>query len=311
MRDDAARNGWRVIATLRHRPGRPTRVEVNADDTRLDIDAWSQSEGWCEHCRTRRARRTTYLLVHNNGRLAQVGSSCVAAFIASTTATRQQRSMSRARHRTQHPRTATVVDYIDTHTFLAHASQAVFDSGWVSAASATRRKPATWTTAVASLDRGRPPSAKAAHRARQAIAWARQELATRDALTDFQQRLVDTIAIDRLTRRELPTAAALIHAFHYELRDRIHMREKLGEHIGEPGDAICSTFTVHHVERMATTHGPVQRHSMTDELGRRALWDAEAGTLPRGRHRLAATITAHADVDGRRVTFLRDCRQQQ
>jgi hypothetical protein len=161
--------------------------------------------------------------------LAQVGSSCVADFIASAAESRRPRALRRRIRRTDRPGATAVVEYVDTGAFLAHVAQAVFDSGWVSAASATRREPATWRTAATLLDLGRPPSARAGRRARQAVAWARQELSARECLTDFEQHLVDVVGRDRLTRRELPTAAALIHAFHCELRDRINIRQKLGK----------------------------------------------------------------------------------
>jgi hypothetical protein len=308
MPDDAGSGkGWRVIATLRHRPGQPTRVELNGDGTPVDTEAWSRSEGWCEHCRTRRARRTTYLLRHDSGRLAQVGSSCVAAFVASANGSRHHRPLPGGGRRHHRGPAAAIFEYADTHAFVAHVAQTVFDRGWISVAAATRREPPTWSTAVAALDRGHAPSAKAARRARQAIVWARHELSCRDRLTDFEQRLVDVVGRDRLTRRELPTAAAVIHAFHCELRDRIDAREKLGEHIGEPGEAITSTFTVHRVERLAKTTGPVHRHFMTDNLGRLGVWDADAATVTRGTHRLLVTVAAHADLDGRPVTVLGHC----
>src|SRR5947209_8542002 len=68
----ARRTDWTLVATLHHRAGRPTTVHIACPVERIDVEAWSRSEGWCEHCRTRRARTTTYLLRRFDGRLAQV-----------------------------------------------------------------------------------------------------------------------------------------------------------------------------------------------------------------------------------------------
>ncbi|MGH2857051.1 MAG: hypothetical protein ACRDMJ_06155, partial [Solirubrobacteraceae bacterium] len=70
-------NGWTVIATLIHRPGRSTLVRRLDPGIDLDAEAWSRSDGWCEHCRVRRPRRITLLVRHVNGQLAQVGSTCL------------------------------------------------------------------------------------------------------------------------------------------------------------------------------------------------------------------------------------------
>ena len=135
---------WSLIATLHHRPGRPTAVELVPGTQRIDVDAWSRSEGWCEHCRTRRTRRTTYLLRRRNGSLAQIGSTCLAEFIGHPDPMRVLRPGSRHRsprqrhdHGDAHRRAS---EYVDAHLYLAHVAQAVFDGGFVSSVGATQRQ---------------------------------------------------------------------------------------------------------------------------------------------------------------------------
>lgn len=309
--DFVSTNEWALIATLRHRPGRPTAVELAAGAERIDVDAWSRSEGWCEHCRTRRTRRTTYLLRRHTGALVQIGSTCIAEFIGDGDPMRVLRLSSRLRsphqqhHQLGEQRRAS--EYIDTRTYLAHVAQAVFDGGFVSTAVATRSKPATWSQALGALDVARSPSVRARRRAQQTVDWVRDELTANPELDDFERRLVHVLGQNRLTLRELPTAAAGIYAYHQHLRRQIDAREQAGEFLGEPGEVITASLTVRRVERVATPGGPVRRHFLRDELGRIAIWDAQTQALPRSSSSLEVVVAEHTRIDGRPVTVLARC----
>lgn len=74
-------NGWAFAATVVHTddgniiravPGYSVPVEYRDRPT------------WCDHCRTNRARRDTYIVRHEDGRVMQVGSSCLADFIGTS-----------------------------------------------------------------------------------------------------------------------------------------------------------------------------------------------------------------------------------
>lgn len=304
---------WSLVAILHHHPGRPTAVEVVHGAAEIDVEAWSRSEGWCEHCRTRRARTTTYLLRDAQGRLAQVGASCLADFaghprpLDALGHARPRRSAHRALRRRRAGGADQPVEYIDTRAYLAQVAQAIFDTGFVGAAAATRERPATWVQAAMALDRGHPPSDRADKRARQVLAWAREELGPRKFLADFQRRLAVVLSQDRLTRRELATAAAAVHSFHAELRRRIAAREKAGDYIGRPGEPTAVTFRLRRVSRVATLAGPKNRHVFYDELGRCAIWDSDERSLAPGRHRLRVTVARHVRVEARRLTILASC----
>ena len=302
---------WSLIATLRHRPGRPTAVELAPGIERIDIDAWSRSEGWWEHCRTRRSRRTTYLLRRRNGSLVQIGSTCLAEFIGDPDSTRVLPPSNRLRSPHEghhHLERRTASDYIDTRGYLAHVAQAVFDSAFVSSVAGRRSKPATWYQALATLDIARSPSSRARRRAEQTVDWVRDELKVRPELGDFERRLVQVLGQDRLTLRELPTAAAGVYAYHQHLRRQIDAREKPGEYLGEPGEVITASLMVRRVVRVATAAGPVQRHFLRDELGRIALWDARDQTLRRGQGTFEVVVAQNSRLDDRPVTVLARCK---
>jgi hypothetical protein len=311
-RNPPAANEWSLIATLRHRPGQPTSVDLAPGATRIDIDAWSRSEGWCEHCRTRRARRTTYLLRRRNGCLAQIGSTCLAEFIGHPEPMRVLRPGGRPRSpRQPHERSGAhraPSGYIETRAYLAHVAQAVFDGGFVSGVAATSGRPATWSRALATFDVARSPSARARRRSQEAIEWVRDELTVGPTLNDFERRLVQVLDQDRLTLRELPTAAAGIYAYHQHLRRQIEERKRVGEYLGEPGEIIVASLMVCRVERAATPTGPVQRHFFRDELGRTAVWDSPDQALECGRASFEVVVAEDARFDGRPVTVLARCK---
>jgi hypothetical protein len=306
-------NGWTLIATLHHRPGRPTTVQLVGIGELIDIDAWSRSEGWCEHCRTRRLRRTTFLLRRFDGRFAQVGSNCLADFTGHLDAVRllrparRARSPRNARTRRDVSEARSPTEYIDTTAYLTHVAHAIMDSGFVPVASATRGLAATWSGALVELNHGRAPSARARRRAQDTLAWVRTELGGHGSLDDFERRLVQVLTRDRLTLRELPTAAAGVYAYHRHLRRQIAAREKAGEYIGAPGEVTTAMLTVRRVERVATSSGPVHRHVMCDQLGRLAIWDTAEQPLSIGPHRLRVAVSAHQRVDRRPATIVERC----
>lgn len=77
-----AENGWSFVATLVHTeegnimrtvPGYIVPVEFRDRPT------------WCDHCKCNRVRRDTYIVRHEkDGRVMQVGSSCLAEFVGTT-----------------------------------------------------------------------------------------------------------------------------------------------------------------------------------------------------------------------------------
>ena len=215
-------NGWTIIATLTHRPGRSTLVRLHRASTHLDVKAWARSNGWCEHCHVRRQRRTTYLVRHIDGRLAQVGSTCLTEFIDS-----HRRPGPRLEPHTFDHRSPVLESRgdIDTLAYLAHVAQAVIETGFVRAGSRNEVSAPTWAIAAESLEQQHTPSLRADRRARDALEWVRDELTRRPALDEFEQLLAETLRRDRLLNRELPTAAAAIYAYHHHLRRVIAARK--------------------------------------------------------------------------------------
>jgi len=162
------------------------------------------------------------VLRHADGRLVQVGSSCLRAFTGRPDALKElQRSERGAIARTPIPRETDSVHaapppdpYVSTAFYLAHVCALARRDGFVSVAAASPERPATAELARATLAGEEiAPSDRDAARARATIAWARERLTLAPSLTRFERRLIATLAEDRLTSRELVIAAAAVPAF--------------------------------------------------------------------------------------------------
>jgi hypothetical protein len=148
----------------------------------------------------------------------------------------------------------------------------------------------------------------ARRRGQQTLEWTRDELKARPPLDDFERRLVQVLGQDRLTLRELPTAAAGVYAYHQHLPRQIEEIKKAGEYLGEPGEVIVASPTVRRVEPGATPMGTVQRYFLRDELGRTAVWDSPDQALECGRASFQVVVAENARFDGRPVTVLAVCK---
>lgn len=71
-------NGWRFIATLQHLDGENI---VRCLPNEEIPPSYRTRGSMCDHCRANRRRNDTYILRHEDGRLMQVGSSCIRDFL--------------------------------------------------------------------------------------------------------------------------------------------------------------------------------------------------------------------------------------
>jgi hypothetical protein len=72
-------NGWQLLASLDWDPaaGLIVRTAPGVES----VDRAGLVEGWCGHCNSKRHRKATYLVAHEDGRRIQVGSTCIKDFL--------------------------------------------------------------------------------------------------------------------------------------------------------------------------------------------------------------------------------------
>lgn len=71
---------FELVGTLDHM-AMESQVLVRPLGDHLIPDSYESDDGGCDHCRKRRRRRTTYLLMEHSGSLLRVGSSCLLDFL--------------------------------------------------------------------------------------------------------------------------------------------------------------------------------------------------------------------------------------
>jgi hypothetical protein len=77
--------GWRFVAALDHMDGENITRAVAGEDL---PPCFRSVGGNCDHCKAARRRAHTYILRHEDGRVTQVGSTCIADFLGTDTADR-------------------------------------------------------------------------------------------------------------------------------------------------------------------------------------------------------------------------------
>ena len=71
--------GWKLAATIQHTEvGNAVRV---VPDVEFDATPYREGIPACDHCKTVRRRRDTYIVVNDEGAVRQVGSNCIADFL--------------------------------------------------------------------------------------------------------------------------------------------------------------------------------------------------------------------------------------
>lgn len=71
-------NGWRAIAVLEH-IGAGTLVHAIGDN---DVpEKYREASNFCDHCKTKRKRKKTLVICHDNGSTKRIGLNCAADFV--------------------------------------------------------------------------------------------------------------------------------------------------------------------------------------------------------------------------------------
>lgn len=73
--------GWTLVATLDYSLGGEAIVHTHDSTGGLAPTEYRKQGAQCDHCKQDRRRSTTYVCRHDDGRHAQIGSSCLADFL--------------------------------------------------------------------------------------------------------------------------------------------------------------------------------------------------------------------------------------
>lgn len=314
--------GWQIAAVLEHGDRGTTVHLVPGMESAVDTERWQGAGGECEHCGLKRLRKETFVVRHESGSVAQVGSSCLKDF---TGANDPERALRQAAYLTlaaealeevsepavavPAPERAERVEVID---YLRHVSAVERRDGFVPRSKATDERRSTADLAAANLEATQAGEEAIAiddvdhERAQAVCVWAREELGGEDELSDYEEHLIDALARRRVLPWERGIVASGLLAY-----ERANGRRGEG-HVGEPGATVELDLRVEQVMAGRTTrYGPTFVHTLRDAQGHRFTWFATRTQLIVGeRYRVKGKVKRHGDFAGEDVTVLSGCRAE-
>jgi len=316
--------GWTFLCTIDHagEAGNILRVVPGAT---VPVQ-YREAPPTCDHCKTLRRRNDTFIVRHDDGRVAQVGRQCLRDFLGH-----------------QSPEAVAAVaeflalagDYaegaedggeggcgsgsgrIPLDTFLAYVSRVIRTDGWVSRTHAQEwGKSATADLALADLDDAtdrrrsgltakeeRTPQPADHARATAAIEWS-ATLRSRapESLNDYEHNLKVVTSSASITYRSAGIAASLITTYERALGIAAERRAAaaVSKHVGEVGKReTFAGLTCTKVLHLDTQYGALDINLFRDAAGNVLVWrtgsfDGRIGWT----YDLKATVKAHGDYSG-------------
>lgn len=290
-------NGWQFVATLEHDEGSVIIRKLPSFDGEVDLTEYRAADPTnCDHCHTRRRRNDTYVVMHDDGSLKQVGSTCLADFIGGQNPQQIAKwleqvadMLDNASNGGGEARTET---RIDTEAYLVHTAAMIRLHGWVSKGRAweTQETPTAeqasnnlFAAATNLRDRqGLPlwdePTTADAELAVNSLNWVRA-LTEEDLSNDYLYNLFAVCQKDSIRYRQFGIAASLIQAYQRAEQDRIKREQRTADKadsfLGEVKEKIGFTGTVLRVnwrESIYAESGSAPVYTFRTEDGHEATW---------------------------------------
>lgn len=338
--------GWSFVATLewdddlkmnvvRRLPGIGYGVYAEENLTR-----YRTAPPVCDHCRLNRNRKDTYVLMHQGGGFAQVGSNCIKDFLGYHADPEQLCFMAEM--------LAQVHEYCanmgghgaplwTTDTFVAMTAACIRRFGWTSRAKAQELHEqgygATPTVnyVYKALEDNRThgihgdgdrcftqycdwtemnghvgiTEADTTH-ADKALKWVRSM--EPESLNDYLFNLYVACKGEALVDRRAGLAASLIAAYDRAMekeRTRILSAGPDAGYYGEVKKRYTLDLMVERVDAITTNFGVTMKHKMTDAEGHVFIWWASSGELKAGEEvRVKATVKEHREYKGYKQTVV-------
>lgn len=219
-------NGWHLVARVQWLAGEP----VYFTAPRETVKGISLSSPRCDHCETARNRNDTFLVRHEDGRLAQVGSNCFADFMGHKDAAKMAEYLEMCIHLQSMLDEAegdsgmwssySHTEYMRLDTFLTYTAMCIRLSGWVSTSKS--RDTGKTSTAANVMDCLFPmpnarkdvpvPSEEDKALGRLALIWA-LSLYGKDSLSDYESNIATIAHAGVLTRKMTGYAASIVPAY--------------------------------------------------------------------------------------------------
>jgi len=283
-------DGWRFAAVLDHLYGTEAGTIIRAVPGVELAGDYRHADGSCSHCNLPRGRLNTYVVQHEDGREAVVGSSCLKDFlghdphaalrsaeylIEAVAICEDGEELGSGRHE----------DRVLVERFVAYASLAMRENGWVSRTKARENFDlvATADIAVARMwpGLGQPqvePEAQDVERAEAAVAWATQISDEDTERNDYLHNLRVVCRAGVINHKGFGIAASVLAAYdraqQKELERKARRASALNEHFGAVDTYTVRRLTVTRIIPIEGYYATSYLHLMRDDEGRAAKWFA-------------------------------------
>lgn len=315
--------GWTFVATLQHLDGE--NIVRTLPGQELPVEYRTRG-AQCDHCRAQRRRNDTYVVRHEDSRILQVGSTCIADFLgtddagklaAAACALAEARSIVEGEDLGGGEVTfdRTVEDYLPRVAFLVRTQ------GWVSRKAqhedCTGRVHATadvaWAAKAADLD----VAAEDEELAKNAEAWA--EGLTDEQVNagsgDYLHNLRAGVRCGLVSHRTNGIVASVIIAYQkavgIDRKKAARAARPASDYVGTPGKREVFTAVLDFVTGFETQYGYTTILKFITDAGAVLTWKASSTSLTREdvgkRYELKGTVKKHEEYKGERQTILSRC----
>lgn len=305
--------GWTFVATLDWdiNAGLIVRTAPGIES----IDRTGLTEGTCDHCKADRRRNETYLLVHEDGRQVQVGSTCIKDFLGLQVGVAWLDS------------TGFTAEFGSGSWAISHGTEYVLALAWAlikldgykpssGYGSTTKgdvfsvlypplvitQEYRDWTARVRVL------AAEAAERAAEVRAFILSDAFS--GTSEYVRNLKAIAAADSVSDKNIGylVSAPQAWARHLErtLVREVKAAEAPSEWVGQPGDKVTVTATIRTV-RFINGRFPTVLYTLRDDAGHIYTWFASSEALGDKTEEtvtIKATIKGHDEFRGIKQTVL-------
>lgn len=329
-------NGWALVGVIQHL-GEAGNVLRALPEAQVPERFRSASPDWCDHCRTTRTRRDTYVLKSADD-YKQVGSSCLRDFTDTTDPEAVAKwhelvllALDAAGEYENDGGSFRARLETEVNDFLAVTAAVVRERGWTAASAArygdavatkTRVSHLLWTTknqcAAADLRSHRACSDHTdidvtdadKQLAAETLEWVR---GWDHELNDYEHNLYVACSLTSVSDRLEGIVASAIAAYRRMKTERREREVKAeSKHLGAVGERLTLEVEVTNTRFIESDWGGSHLVNMLDADGNRLKWFASSGVVDEGRrYKVTGTVKKHDEYKGTRETVLTRCKVQE
>ena len=324
--------GWTFAAALQHLTTEGgERVNIVRCVPGHEVDDTYRTRGpFCDHCHSMRRRNDTYVLVHDDGRSVQVGSSCMVDFLGSPEAAKLAASASIITEARdigmggESGFSGGAVDYT-LSSLLAMVAYLMRTVGWISSKVARERDECASTATIAwayisdrvlAKKEGADPTDEDKALAKSAEEWA--ESLTDEAVNACSGDYLHNLRVVAMTgvasHRTAGIAGSMIVAYQNAIGAERARKERAAAyaHVGTVGKREEWAVTLDFVHGYATDYGYTTILKFVTDDGAVLVWRSTSCNIERSdvgkRYTVKGTVKEHSEYKGVKQTALTRCK---